>query len=160
VQPGRDDVLGYVDWKSARIDDKGVWVERVLNRHNEYMEFLEVLMEQGVIGTSSEPVQSGAKSASNGEIIAWPLEADALTVMPMQWQQKWEQENVLRAMKGLAGLDVAFKALLPDQDNTDEPTGQEPSTGDAGASREAELAAKAGLARAETLLIKIDKQRR
>jgi hypothetical protein len=156
TQPGRDDILGYVDWKSARVDDKGVWVQRVLNRHNDYMQFLEVLIDQGVIGTSSEPVQSKAVSSDNGEITDWPLKRDTLTVMPMEWRQKWNQQNVLQAMKGLANIDGVFKALLPE---SDEPPEQEPSTGGAGASRAAELAAKAGRARAEQLLIQIEKIR-
>lgn len=156
AQPGRDDILGYADWKSARSDERGVLVNRILNRHNEYMQFLEVLIEKGIIGTSSEPVNDKAKSANNGEIIKWPLKRDTLTVMPMEWRQKWEQENVLQAMKGLASLDGAFKSLLP---KPDEPK-QEPRTGDAGASRAVELAAKAGKARAETLLIQIETIRR
>lgn len=156
-QPGRDDILGYVDWKSARVDKRGVWVERVLSRHNEYMEFLEVLIDQGIIGTSSEPVSNKAKAADNGEITDWPLKRDTLTVMPMEWRQKWDQQNVLQAMKGLADLDDAFKSLLPEPDETPE---QEPSAGDAGASREVELKAKSGRARAEQLLIKIEQLRR
>lgn len=69
------------------------------------------------------------------------------------------RENVLQAMKGLASLDDAFKSLLPEQDKADEPPEQEPSTGDAGASRAAELAAKAGLAGARRLLIQIERMR-
>jgi hypothetical protein len=156
VQPGRDDIMGYVNWKSARVDDKGLWVERVLNRHNQYMKFLEVLIDQGIIGTSSEPVSGKAQSADNGEIVIWPLRRDTLTVMPMQWQQKLDQQNVLQAMKGLASLNDAFKSLLPE---SDEPPEQEPSEGDAGASREVELAAKAGMGRAKQLLIQIKKLR-
>jgi len=158
-QPGRDDVLGYVKWATAKVDDRGVWVQRVLNRHNEYMQFLEVLIDQGVIGTSSEPVQGKATSGDNGEITDWPLKRDTLTVMPMEWRQKWNNQNVLQAMKGLASLDDAFKSLLPEQDKADEPPEQEPSTGDAGASRAAELAAKAGLAGARRLLIQIERMR-
>ncbi len=157
--PGRDDILGYVNWKSARVDERGVWVERVLDRHNEYMEYLEVLIDQGIIGTSSEPVQSKAKSADNGEIKSWPLKRDTLTVMPMEWRQKWENQNVLQAMKGLASIDDAFKSLLPEQDKTDELPATQPSTGDAGASRAAMIARKAGLVRAEQLLIEIEKMR-
>jgi hypothetical protein len=156
VQPGRDDILGYVNWKSARVDNMGVWVERVLNRHNRYMQFLEVLIDQGVIGTSSEPVSAKAQTGDNGEIIIWPLKRDTLTVIPMEWRQKWEQQNVLTAMKGLASLNDAFKSLLP---GSDEPPEQEPSEGDAGASRAVELAAKAGMGRAKQLLIKIKKLR-
>jgi len=32
--PG-DMVLGYVDWSTAKADDRGVWVQRTLDRHND-----------------------------------------------------------------------------------------------------------------------------
>ena len=44
-EPGADDVLGYVDWSTAKADSNGLWVERVLNRRNEYMRFLEELIK-------------------------------------------------------------------------------------------------------------------
>ena len=55
---GIDDnsVLGLVDWKSARFDEKGVFVERVLNRRAKYVDYLEQLIDAGVMGTSSEAV--------------------------------------------------------------------------------------------------------
>jgi hypothetical protein len=39
--PGPDDVLGYVDWKTAKPDEMGMWVERVLDRRNAYMKYIE-----------------------------------------------------------------------------------------------------------------------
>ena len=54
--PQRDDILGYVDWKTAVKDERGLWVERVLSRRNEYINYLEELIEAGYIGTSSEAV--------------------------------------------------------------------------------------------------------
>jgi len=56
--PGPGDVLGVVDWKTVHKDTRGVWVERVLNRRNEYVKFLEDLIDQGLIGTSSAIVGS------------------------------------------------------------------------------------------------------
>lgn len=35
------EVLGRVDWKTARIDDTGIFVERALNRQAKYMDRLE-----------------------------------------------------------------------------------------------------------------------
>ena len=52
--PGRDDVIGYVDWSTKRVDDTGVWVERALDAHNQYMQWIETLIDAGVVGTSSE----------------------------------------------------------------------------------------------------------
>jgi len=41
----QNNVLGVVDWKSAKIDDKGIFVERVLNRRTQYVKYLEELIE-------------------------------------------------------------------------------------------------------------------
>jgi len=109
-EPGRDDLLGRVDWKTAKIDDKGLFVERVLNRRNQYVQFLEELIKLGLIGTSSEPIQNGAKSAKNGEITEWPLMRDTLTVTPME--PRMMSENTLTAFKALSQRIPALKSYI------------------------------------------------
>ena len=79
-----DHVLGYVDWKTAVFDDKGIFVERVLNRQAKYMKYIEPLIEEGIVGTSSEAVRTGVVKSRNGEIISWPLKRDTLTLTPME----------------------------------------------------------------------------
>ena len=105
-----DDVLGYVDWKTAKVDEKGMFVQRVLNRRSKYIGWLEDLIAEGMIGTSSEAIPGGVVKAANGEIRAWPLRRDTLTVMPMQPEMM--TQNTLRATKALAGrVPSAWKAL-------------------------------------------------
>ena len=82
--PDRNDILGYVNWDTAKATPDGLWVERVLNRSNEYVRLLEPLIEAGLVGSSSEPVQEEIKKAANGEILKWPLIRDAITVTPME----------------------------------------------------------------------------
>lgn len=106
--PGRDDVLGYVDWKSSVVDDNGLWVQRVLNRRNKYVQFLEELLDAGLIGTSSEPVVSGVRKGTNGEIHNWPLKRDTLTVAPMDYRMLGE--NHLEVMKALSS-DPGFAPI-------------------------------------------------
>ena len=69
----QNNVLGIADWKSAKIDDTGIFVERVLNRRAEYVKYLTQLIEAGVMGTSSEAVPGSARKKASGEIIEWPL---------------------------------------------------------------------------------------
>ena len=97
---GPDDVLGYVDWKSARIDDKGVFVERVLNRRNRYVQFVEELVNAGLVGNSTEAISTGVTKGKNGEIQTWPLRRDTLTVQPME--PRMLSQNTLAAIKGLS----------------------------------------------------------
>ena len=59
-EPQRDDVLGYVDWTTATKDETGLWVERVLDRRNEYMQHLERLIEADLVGNSSEAIPAHA----------------------------------------------------------------------------------------------------
>lgn len=109
-EPEGDDVLGYVDWSTAKADANGLWVERVLKRRNEYMRFLGELIKAGLIGTSSEAVDSGIERKANGEITSWPLKRDALTVTPME--PRMLTDNLLQAIKALSGASPMFKALL------------------------------------------------
>jgi hypothetical protein len=111
-----DELLGVVDWKTAHVDDRGVFVERVLNRRNQYLKWLESLIDQGLIGTSSEADPEGVEKAADGAILRWPLVRDTLTVAPME--PRMLTENTIQAFKAL-GIS------LPAQDDTAEP---EPET--------------------------------
>ena len=125
--PGKDDILGSVNWKSARRDERGVWVERVLDRRNQYVKMLEHLIDAGLIGTSSEAVETQIKRKKTGEITAWPLMRDTLTVTPME--PRMLTENVLQSVKALSDRIPSLKALLP-QDEPQVPTGGESASDD------------------------------
>lgn len=102
-------VLGIVDWKSAKVDDTGIFVERVLNRRAEYVKYLAELIDAGVMGTSSEAVPGQARKKSSGEIVDWPLMRDSLTVTPME--PRMIAGNVLTAVKALADIFPNSKSL-------------------------------------------------
>lgn len=108
--PGPDDVLGFVDWKTARKDTRGWFVERVLHRRTEYMKWLEELIDAGLVGTSSEAVQEGVKVKNNGEISKWPLRRDTLTVSPAE--PRMMTDNVVTAIKNLAVVYPHLTGLL------------------------------------------------
>lgn len=94
-----DDVLGYIDWKTAKIDERGVFVERVLNRQARYMEYLEPLIEAGAVGTSSESVTGKSVRADDGMITKWPLMRDTLTFTPAE--PRMLTENAIQSAKSL-----------------------------------------------------------
>lgn len=96
---GSDDVLGVVDWKSVRVDEKGIFVERVLKRQAKYMDIIEVMIDEGLIGTSSMAIPRGTKKTKDGEILVWPLMRDTLTFTPAE--PRMLKENVLSAAKSL-----------------------------------------------------------
>jgi HK97 family phage major capsid protein len=97
----KDNVLGFVDWKSAEITDDGVIVKRVLNRRHKYMKWLEPLIRAGVIGNSSEAIGGQVVKGDDGEIRKWALRRDTLTVNPMEPRM-------------IADNALAVKALLED----------------------------------------------
>lgn len=102
-------VLGVVDYKSARVDEKGIYVERILNRRADYMRFLEKLIHAGVIGTSSMAVPKQTARKNTGEITEWPLMRDTLTVTPME--PRMVDENALMAAKSLHEIFPHAKSL-------------------------------------------------
>jgi hypothetical protein len=103
------EVLGVVDWKSAKVDEKGIFVERVLNRRASYMDILGEMIKAGVIGTSSQCAPGKSLKKPNGEITEWPLMRDSLTVTPME--PRMVTENLLAAAKSLAGIFPHNKSL-------------------------------------------------
>ena len=111
--PGQDEVLGYVDWKTAKPDEMGMWVERVLDRRNWYMKYVEVLIDAGMIANSSQAIQPEVVTTKSGEIEKWPLMRDTLTVMPME--PRMMTDNVISAVKGLAKINPNLEALLPER---------------------------------------------
>ena len=96
-----DDLLGVVDWKTARVDDKGVFVERVLSRRNQYVRWLDELgwFDNGMLGTSSQASPKEVEKAADGQILRWPLVRDTITVQPME--PRMIAENQLQALKAL-----------------------------------------------------------
>lgn len=102
-------VLGIVDWKTAKADETGIFVERVLNRRADYVKYLAKLIDSGLVGTSSEAVSGKVSKRSNGEIVDWPLMRDSLTVTPME--PRMVTSNVLEAAKSLAEVFPSSKSL-------------------------------------------------
>ncbi len=112
ASPGPDDILGYVDWKTAKPDDMGIWVERVLDRRNQYVKYMEVLIDAGMIANSSSAITKSVVKTKSGEITKWPLDGDTFTVWPME--PRMMTQNVVSAVKGLAKDYPHLEALLPE----------------------------------------------
>lgn len=110
-----NEILGYVDWKTAKTDDRGIFVERVLNRQAKYMEYIEPLIEAGIVGNSSEAV-AGKTVRDGSNIVQWPLKRDTLTVQPCE--PRMLGENAVAACKSLgikmATLDIKNAETLKD----------------------------------------------
>jgi HK97 family phage major capsid protein len=111
VGPDKDDVMGIVNWDTMKMDDMGIWVERVLDLRNKYMAFIEPLIEEKLIGTSSLSVAGGAKVKKSGEIEIWPLKRDTLTVIPAE--PRMMSDNAIASLKSLVEAFPQLKANLP-----------------------------------------------
>lgn len=108
---GRDDVLGFVDWKTAKKDERGVFVERVLNRRQKYVNWLKDLVDAGLIGNSTEAIDTQVERGKDGEIKRWPLRRDTLTVNPME--PRMLNQNVMAAVKALQEVMPSLKSVIP-----------------------------------------------
>lgn len=115
----KGEVLGYVDWKTARVDDEGIIVRRVLNRRHAYMKWLAPLIKEGLVGNSSQSVKGQGRKMENGKIVKWPLERDTLTVTPME--PRMLTQNALSAVK-------AMQAMFPQSEDTVLPDSGTPGT--------------------------------
>ena len=124
-EPNADEPLGFVDWTTAKADDTGVRVQRILDRRAAFVRMIEPLIDEGMIGTSSEAVPQKVRKADTGEILRWPLRRDTLTVTPME--PRMLSENAMRAVKALADKVPTLKSLLGEDA---EPVKSPPSTGD------------------------------
>lgn len=110
-QPGRDDVLGYIDWTTKRQDDIGLLARYVLDRRDRYVrEFIEPMAKAKLLGTSSEAGRDIVKSA-DGRIDVWPAKRQALTVAPCE--PKTLTDHQVQVLKGLSDSYPYLKALLP-----------------------------------------------
>lgn len=105
----QNNVLGVVDWKSAKVDEQGIFVERILNRQSQYIKYISDLIEAGVVGTSSQAVSGKTVKKSNGEIVEWPLMRDSITFTPME--PRMLGENALASAKSLVELVPNCKSL-------------------------------------------------
>ena len=114
--PGRDDILGLADWKSARVDDRGLWLESVLNRRAEYMAELEQLIAAGLVGSSTEAVAREVHRTADGIIHRWPIKRNALTVTPAE--PRMMTENQITTIKALSEKIPALKALISEDGAT------------------------------------------
>lgn len=114
--------LGVVDWKTATPDKHGLWVERVLNRRSQYVRWVEQLIDEGLIGSSSEAVPDGVEKAEDGKIVRWPLKRDTFTVQPMEFRNLKEfGPNHIQAFKAL-GIPVPEDSTTePEQEQETEP---------------------------------------
>lgn len=97
--PDKEDIFGFVDWKTAIVDDTGLFVQRVLNRRNRYVKMLEALFDAGMIGSSTEPIQKEVVKGLDGELKIWPLKRDSFSVQPMDWRMM--TSNHLEVVKSL-----------------------------------------------------------
>lgn len=135
-EPDADEPLGYVDWKSAKIDDKGLFVERVLNRRNRYIQFIEDLFDEGIFGASSEAIGSGVQKGPDGEIKAWPLRRDTLTTQPMDPRQL--SQNTITRIKTLSQRIPALKSIVNQATPDATPEASAAETGSAPVERSAD----------------------
>lgn len=113
--PPQDELLGYVDWKTAVSDSVGVFVQRVLKRAGKYAEALQILLDAGILTNSSAAIPERVVVKNTGEIVSWPLRADTLTVMPCE--PRMMTQNVMHAIKTLTEAHVQPK-VEPDGANT------------------------------------------
>ena len=118
-----------------------------MNRRNSYVQYLEELIDAGMIGNSTEAVGAGVEKGPNGEIKTWPIVRDTLTVSPME--PRMLSENTLSAIKSLSERIPALSTYLAETDAKAKTDG--PEAGSAPAATVADESAEA-----RRLLVELD----
>jgi len=65
-------------------DDQGVWVEAIIDAHNEWVESIYELIDRGALYFSSGSVPHLIKRTENGEVKSWPIIEVSLTPTPAE----------------------------------------------------------------------------
>lgn len=119
TQPGRHDILGYVDWSTARKDEIGLLVEHVLDRRNKYVSgLIEPLARMKALGTSSEAIPGQVVRTLDGKIEKWPLHRQTLTVTPAE-------PRTVEFTHFIKSITEEFPELAPELETvTREPVGE------------------------------------
>lgn len=117
---GLDDGVGAAKIGTIRAlkrDDKGLWMDAILDERNEYVEYVRKLIDMGVLGLSAGSLPHLVRVAGDGAIKRFPIVEGSLTHTPA--------DPRTRVMSLKSFLEGAATASL-------EPTGQgaiEPATG-------------------------------
>ena len=76
--------IGVID--TFRKDDVGLWVEAILDTHNEYVQAIQTLVQKGVLAWSSGSMPHQVKTAPDGHIEYWPIYEGSATHTPADWR--------------------------------------------------------------------------
>ncbi len=96
--------------KALRRDDKGLWLEAILDERNEYVEYVRKLVDMGVLGLSAGSLPHLVRVDGDGTIKRFPIVEGSLTHTPA--------DPRTRVMSLKTFLSDAATQTLP------EPTGQ------------------------------------
>ncbi len=97
--------VGIVDWSTAKADDAGLWVKRILARRSQYVKMLERLLERGLVTT--RPICEAGKAAGNIAICKDVLITPAEATKAIDWQTSL----IARAL-GLSRPQTSPQALM------------------------------------------------
>jgi len=118
-----DPIVG--EWKSARIDDVGVWMEGQLDKAHKYHTAVKELIRRGYLKLSSDSAPQWVQRERNmdtgaNEVKRWPLITASTTVTPAEPRMAALSLKALMADLGLDDIDDNQEANEPsDSDRHD-----------------------------------------
>lgn len=77
------------DWviariKSVKMDDVGLWVEGILDEHKEWLAYVKEMIDQGILGYSSDSIAHLVERAPDGWLKSWPVPFWSVTHHPAE----------------------------------------------------------------------------
>lgn len=79
-------VVGKVD--KFEFDDYGLWVEGILEEHEAWQQYVMQMVDQGVMGYSTDSIAHLASVSEDGWIKSWPIPAISITHHPAEPRTK------------------------------------------------------------------------
>lgn len=112
-------VIGVID--TLKTDDTGVWAEAQLDMRQRYIQAVQRLIHQGVLGWSSGSLPHLVEITPDKHIKRWPIVEGSMTPAPAEPRQ-----TDIRALKAIEGFDsiinleeLAAKAGMNDRSTRD-----------------------------------------
>lgn len=108
-------VIGKVD--RYEFDDYGMWVESLIDEHEEWVSYVMDLVDRGILGYSTDSIAHLTERGMDGFIKSWPIPAISITHHPAEprtivgLMKRVHELNELKTIFAQASAVDALKAL-------------------------------------------------
>lgn len=122
-------VIGKVD--RYEFDEYGMWVESLIEEHEEWVSYVMSLVDKGILGYSTDSIAHLTERGADGFIKSWPIPAISITHHPAEprtlvgFMKRVHELNELKTIFAHVSAEDALKALQAYPEDAAHKAGQE-----------------------------------